>query len=191
MEKLLSKFRKTLCEGTTDLFNGITLYDDLDNLCIEWLKRRDYVVYKLLLNNNIKTIEDLVIHFYNLLEYYHDLNCSPRTGNFKKDIKLLSLFVEHRQKALGVSKDKALQECATIIDYLFKFEDKLNLPMPIGIWVFSLESSSWIIKKVLSLIDQQQYLENEYKVSKMVDDFDNREAHTYEGFDLDFLENRS
>ncbi len=80
--------------------------------------------------SSVKTVKDLMEHFYACRLFYNPDRKFPLSLNFKQDTKFISGFLRKRQQA-GLSRKIAVQEAAMLIDTLFKFEGHLKLREPV------------------------------------------------------------
>jgi hypothetical protein len=152
--------------------------------CIAYLKSVGYKVTKKPVLHKVKKLDELVDLFYNLMEFYHNEVCSL-VSNRQKDRVLISNFLKNRQVELSCSFDESLQDCANIIYGLFIFEETLDLSYPVSISIFS-ENCKWITDRVIAILNENKYIENEIKVERMVE-ANGVDAEKHSGFDLEKL----
>lgn len=100
---------------------------------IKILKERGYRVVKVEFpeTQSITTIKKLVEFFYARRFFYNKDRKYPASVDFKNDSKFASDLVRSRQK-LGLNRKQAIQEAASLIEGLFKFEPFLKLKEPIN-----------------------------------------------------------
>ena len=109
----------------------MSLYFD-EQEAVEELQRRGYRVVKEARSDfeSIRTAKDLVEYFYARRKFYNPERKFPESISYQKDTKVISSFIRSRQE-LGLSREKAVQECAELIENMFKYEKHMTLKEPI------------------------------------------------------------
>jgi hypothetical protein len=107
------------------------LYFD-EQEAVEELRSRGYRVIKESYPGfeNMKTAKDLLEYFYARRKFYNSERKFPESIDHQGNTKVISSFIRSRQK-LGLSRENAVQECAVLIENMFKYEKHLNLKEPI------------------------------------------------------------
>ena len=165
------------CFETTELFGANY---SLDTACRQYLELKDYKVIKEPSLEGVKTVDALVNKFYDLMEFYYDSKCR-KVASPKKDIALLSNFVEQRRIALDTTFTKALAESMLIVKGLFVFKDDIGLDRPIGTWIFGTDKCKWITDKVIDMLNNNKQAENEFKVRQLSSQYEAETEHKLKG----------
>lgn len=152
--------------------------------CVHYLEALGYKVSAKVVSYRVKDLDQLIDLFYSALEYKSGEVCAL-TSNRKKDRALFSNFIKQRQQELGCSHAEGLNDCANIIFGLFKFEDQLDLSLPMGTWVFGSDKCKWITDKVINMLNNIGV--NDLVVERMVDRYSMLHEDDYQGFDFDKL----
>ena len=152
----------------------------LDAACKKYLELRNYKIIEEPILEDVKTVEDLVNKFYDLMEFHYDSKVRT-AANPKKDVALLSNFVEQRRLSLDTTFRKALVDCITIIKSLFIFKEDLGLNRPIGTWIFGTDKCKWITDKVIVMINEQKDAENEMIMRRMSEQYEEETEKSIKG----------
>ena len=109
----------------------MSLYFD-EQEAIEELQSRGYRVVKEAHPDfeSIRTAKDLVEYFYARRKFYNPERKFPESISYQRDTKIISSFIRSRQD-LGLSRENAVQECAELIENMFKYEKHMSLKEPI------------------------------------------------------------
>jgi len=109
----------------------MTLYFD-EQEAVEGLQKRGYRVIKESYPDfeGIRTAKELVELFYARRKYYNPERKFPQSINYRGDTKIISTFIRAREK-LGLSRKHSIQECAELIENMFKYEKHMSLKEPI------------------------------------------------------------
>ena len=128
---------------TNNLFGKDYLYDNLDKICVKYLKYRGFVVpNKVNYAYNITKIDQLIDIFYLNLYKYHP-NSTKLYRDKVEDRRSSTAFVKSRQSASGTSRKEALNECATIIYKFFEYEEFVGFSGTISLSIFSVRKLRW------------------------------------------------
>jgi hypothetical protein len=157
----------------------------IEKECVIYLKSIGYKVSKNITNYKINNIDELIDFFYGLMSYYHNEVCSL-VANREKDKALFSKFIHDRKAELGYTHRQGLQDCANVINALFCHEEALGLTIPVGTWVFGSDKCKWITDKAISILNLNQEVIDEFKVSQLVEN-DEQNSEEYLGFDFEHL----
>lgn len=108
-----------------------SLYFDEEE-AVEELRRRGYRVIKEEYPDfkDVKSAKDLVQFFYARRKYYNVGRRFPESIDYRGDTKIISSLIRSREK-LGLGRRYAIQECAELIENMFKYEKLLGLKEPI------------------------------------------------------------
>lgn len=158
---------------------------EVEAACVAYLKSLEYKVVKKPNFAIVNKLDDLIVLFYSLLNYYHNDACDL-VSNKQKDRKIFSNFIAYRQEELSYSFKEGLNDCANIIKALFIFEKTLELTVPIGTWIFSSHKYKWLIDKVIGMLDDNIELLNDYNLERKVVE-DELKSNEYTGFDFEKL----
>ena len=171
----IDKFDNILSENkTNNMFGKEYLYNNLDTVCIEYLKYRGFIVPKKVESvYNIAKIDQLIDLFYlNLYKYHSDYIKLYR--DIIEDRRSVAAFVKSRKTASGTSKKEALNECATIISTFFKYEEDVGFLGTVSLSIFSSSKLKWILNKVLIIMNDKVQEQNkkrwELKINKITND---------------------
>lgn len=118
---------------------------EVEAACVAYLKSLEYKVIWVSNFAIVSKLDDLIVLFYSLLNYYHNDVCDL-VSNKQKDRKIFSN--SYRQEELSCSFKEGLNDCANIIKALFIFENSLELTVPIGTWVFSSSGINGLLIKL-------------------------------------------
>ena len=188
----IDKFNNILSENkTNNMFGKEYLYNNLDIVCIEYLKYRGFVVPKKVESiSNITKIDQLIDLFYLNLYKYHP-NYVKLYRDIIEDRRSAAAFVKSRKTASGTSKKEALNECATIISTFFKYEEDVGFLGTVSLSIFSVSKLKWVLNKVLIIMNDKMQEQNkkklELKINKITND--NQCENTGIG-DLDIILNK-
>ena len=173
---------------TNNLFGKDYLYDNLDKICVEYLKYRGFVVpNKVNYAYNITKIDQLIDIFYLNLYKYHP-NSTKLYRDKVEDRRSSTAFVKSRQSASGTSRKEALNECATIIYKFFEYEEFVGFSGTISLSIFSVRKLRWVVDKILIIMNDKMKEYNEKKLELKIEKI--TKDHEYENVgigDLDII----
>lgn len=135
--------------------NGLFLDEaSLAEVCKEFLLYKGYkIISPIIVATDVKKIDDLIHYFYNTLRFKHpDLYSVER--NKKKDRHIAKLFIESRQKASGIKRPAAIQECLLIIDTVFSNEDVFSFRQTPNFSIFGQDKLEWVTIKAVDIINK-------------------------------------
>lgn len=158
---------------------------EIEYACAAFLKSLEYKVVKKPSFAVVNKLDDLIVLFYSLINYYHNDVCDL-VSNKQKDRKIFSNFIAYRQEELKCSFKEGLQDCANIIKALFIFESSLDLTVPLGTWVFSSVKYKWLIDRVIGMLDNNTELLNQRTLERKIVE-DEANSSEYTGFDFNKL----
>ncbi len=151
----------------------VLYFDELE--AIEELQKRGYRVIKesYPIFESIKTAKDLLEYFYARRKFYNSDRRFPESIDHQGNTKVISSFVRSRQK-LGLSKQHAVQECAELIENMFKYEKHLRLREPIiSVNILAVRP---IMDRVCSIANEENRevvtLEDERYLNKFYEDYE-------------------
>jgi hypothetical protein len=110
------------------------------------------------LNFNIKTLDELIEFFYSRMSLKH-----PELKHVSRrkvvDRKIMHDFVKSRM-IKGINKERAIDECAGMIEILFKFEDRFRFKYPVlSIGILGQGKLAWVTEKIDDFILQERIKE--------------------------------
>lgn len=130
-------------------------YSELKETCKKFLvyvgyKVVDPVQYQII----VKKQDDLINFFYTLLAYYHPEWLSKRNST-GQDRAMAKQFVEVRMTT-GISKQIALNECAEIIETVFKHENEFHFKYPLSFSIFGQKKLGWVTDYAMQIINKKR-----------------------------------
>lgn len=147
--------------------------DSLVVACKELLKEKGYQVRNRLPDEvKIKSTEDLIHLFYNRLSRKLFNNTIDYRNPKMKDLATAKQFVESRMDVSDLGHLAALQECAEIIEVIFKHYEDFNFKYPINFGIFGQSKMAWVTEKAMSVINREKVREKDILVSKMQDEIE-------------------
>lgn len=162
LEKCLSNLKQTTLAGPN--------YHMVNKLCSEWLKLNGYSVKEPIeYPNKIKNLNELISLFYILFQqHYPDYNV-PFAGS-GRDKKIAKLFIESRMLSDGISKHKAIEQCATLIETVFKHKELFNFDSPPNFGIFGQQNMGWVTTKAIDLLNKDLAKLQKARIEKMVEE---------------------
>jgi hypothetical protein len=96
---------------------------------------------------NIKTLDELIEFFYSRMSLKHkELKFVSRRKVM--DRKIMSDFVKSRMDK-GISRERAIDECAEMIDILFRHEEKFRFKYPVlSVGILGQRNLAWVTEKI-------------------------------------------
>ncbi len=192
IDMFIDRFTVLLSESkTNNLFGKDYLYDDLDKICVEYLKYRGYVVpNKISYHSNITKIDQLIDIFYLNLYKYHP-NYIKLYRDKVEDRRSATAFIKSRQLASGTSRKEALNECATIIYKFFEYEKDIGFSGTISLSIFSVKKLKWLVNKILIIMNEEMKENKEKRLKIKIDKITNDNKHENIGIgNLDTILNK-
>ncbi len=135
--------------------------------CIDYLRVNGYRVVKApKCSYEINKLDDLIVLFYNLLEYKFP-GVVSRYINFSKDRRIARLFVDSRMAAGNYDEFYAMKECGLIIETIFDNFDRFNLDTSnLGFWIFGQQNLGWVTDVALQIIREKALSKEEHESDK-------------------------
>ena len=134
--------------------------------CEELLKLQGYTISKPaeLFFTHVTTLQDLVDLYYNYLNKYYDSEVKF-VSDEQRDFRVVKNFVNKRMKASGLSRSRALRECASIIRTIFSNLNKFKFRGAPGIEILHLKAFGWVIDVAVDIMnDKYKHIrEEEYQ----------------------------
>lgn len=144
-------------------------FDPIDNLCIEFLRERGYSVIKPThYPLKVTKLDDIINLFYLLFNKHYPTFAAPYNSE-ARDRKIAKLFIESRMKADGISRTKALEQCAAIIETVFKNKDSFNFDPYPTFGVFGQQKLGWITEKALGFVNKDLEKFKEIETDKKIE----------------------
>jgi len=103
---------------------------------------------------NIKTLDELIEFFYSRMSLKHK-ELKYVTRRKAMDRKIMSDFVKSRM-AKGINRERAMDECAEMIDILFKYEEKFKFKYNISIGILGQRNLSWVTEKIEDYMNSER-----------------------------------
>lgn len=144
-------------------------FNSVDELCVDWLKLRGYSVHSPKeYPSKITKSDDIISLFYLLFEkYYPGFNIPyNKTAH---DRKLAKMFIESRMAADGISRDKALEQCASIVENFFRYKDKFEFEAAPNFGVFGQANMGWLTNRIVELMNKDMLELKEEKNERLVE----------------------
>lgn len=185
MSELISLRNKVKLLDEISFLGSKDTEKEIETACVSFLKSLEYKVVKKPSFAVVNKLDDLIVLFYSLINYYHNDVCDL-VSNKQRDRKIFSTFIAYRQEELKCSFKEGLQDCANIIKALFIFESSLDLTVPLGTWVFSSVKYKWLIDRVISMLDGNTELLNQRTLERKIIE-DEANSSEYTGFDFNKL----
>jgi hypothetical protein len=132
----------------------------------------------LLVNDQIVTLKDLRNYFYmRLWTKFPERESYHVEGNWEKEMRIIRLFVESREKT-GLNRFNAIQECVALIDIIFNHAEEFNFRKPIDLRVLGQGSAGWITQKASMILNEKLYKQRSDEVEKRIKEYE-------DGYDVD------
>lgn len=104
---------------------------------------------------NIKTLDELIEFFYSRMSLKHK-ELKYVTRRKAMDRKIMSDFVKSRM-AKGINKERAIDECAEMIDILFRYEEKFKFKYPVlSVGILGQKNLSWVTEKIEDYMNSER-----------------------------------
>ena len=148
-----------------------TLFSESNNVqlieaCIEYLKASGYKVIKLpKYNYTVKTLDELISFFYNMLELKHPGHVADHR-DVAENRTIAKLFIKARANASGLNKKDVLNECAEIIRTIFNHEQEFNFKYKITFRIFGQDKLGWVTDKAIQIMNRGLDIEKEELAEK-------------------------
>ena len=103
----------------------------------------------------IKTLDELIEFFYSRMSLKHK-ELKHVTRRKAMDRKIMSDFVKSRM-AKGINKERAIDECAEMIDILFRYEKKFKFKYPVlSVGILGQKNLSWVTEKIEDFMNSER-----------------------------------
>jgi hypothetical protein len=103
----------------------------------------------------IKTLDELIEFFYSRMSLKHK-ELKYVTRRKAMDRKIMSDFVKSRM-AKGINKERAIDECAEMIDILFRYEEKFKFKYPVlSVGILGQKNLSWVTEKIEDFMNSER-----------------------------------
>lgn len=183
VQKLITAFQQG------DLFGDkATLVEKSAEVCVEFLKGQGYSIG--LPNSYPAKIikpDELIAMFYGFVrDIYpkHLWSCS----NGKRDRAIAKAFIERRMKEDNIDRKTAMNQCAFIIQTIFKRPDIFKFETPPTFGVLGQGEMGWLTERAVQLINKQVTKNEAIAVERAVDEMTKRIEETQIGYSLEELE---
>lgn len=132
----------------------------------------------LLVNDQIATLKDLRNYFYmRLWTKYPERQSYHVEGNWEKEMRIIRLFVEAREKT-GLNRFNAIQECVALIDIIFSHVEEFNFRKPIDLRILGQSSAGWITQKASMILNDKLHKQRSDEVERRIREYE-------DGYDVD------
>lgn len=96
---------------------------------------------------NIKSTDGLIEFFYSRMSLKHP-ELKQVSRRKARDRKIISEFIKVRM-AKGINRERAIDECAEMIDILFRYEEKFKFKYPVlSIGILGQGKLQWVTEKI-------------------------------------------
>jgi hypothetical protein len=104
---------------------------------------------------NIKKLDELIEFFYSRMSLKHkELKYVSRRKAM--DRKIMSEFVKARMTK-GINRERAMDECAEMIDILFRHEEKFKFKYPVlSVGILGQKNLAWVTEKIENFMLQER-----------------------------------
>ena len=149
--------------------NGQSIEETRIEAAKEILMRAGYrIIDPVIVNAEINNKRKLRDYFYMRLDSKHPNRQRRRMPNIKYDMQIIGRFVESQMN--GISEKSAIQECVSIINTLFDYEEEFNFKYPIAdIGILGQGKMSWITEKAIELLNRKRNTTVEDKARRKAD----------------------
>jgi len=169
IEKILHNIEEGLSETQQETLFGSESVG-LEDACVDYLKYKGYSVKEpLLCPYKIKKLTDLIALFYVLLSKHNDKDTIVYK-NEKQDLRIAKYFVESIQHTDGLSKQAAMDHCASIIQTVFKNIDRFKFNIPLTFGVFGQQKMSWVTELSIKILNEKIEKYKELRLEKKIDE---------------------
>lgn len=153
--------------------------EDLEKACITFLKSKGYRVTKPVeYRFKIKSLDDLIKHFYLLLDSKHPEYVNVYR-NIKRDRSIAKRFVDSRIEATGYSKELALAECGEIIATVFEHEKEFKFKHDISFGIFGQVKLGWITELAIKIMNKRLTEETELRLADRIKKIEEEQEKEY------------
>jgi len=136
------------------------------------LKAGYRIIDPVVINDKITNKRQLRDYFYMRLDSKHPNRQRRRMPNIKFDMQIIGRFVDSQMN--GVSEKVAIQECVSIIDTLFDYEEEFKFKYPLtDIGILGQGKMSWITEKAIDLLNKKRQQSVEKETNKKADAIEN------------------
>ena len=173
MKKNLEEFFQAISDGLLETQQE-TLFgskaESLEKACVDYLRYKGYSVRKPLMHPyEIKKLNDLISLFYVFLSK-HNKKGELVYKNEKQDLKIAKNLVESIQKTDGLSRQVAMQRCASIIQTVFRNIDRFKFNISLTFGIFGQQNMSWVTELAIKIMNEEIAKYKEATVDKKIDE---------------------
>lgn len=163
-------------------FGSNQKFEKLEQACVFYLKYKGYKIIKpVIYKYNIKKSENLIKLFYLLLDRAHP-EYTNVYRNLSKDRATIKRFIESRLESSNLSKEAILNECAEIIDTIFKYESEFKFKFPINLGMLGQKNCGWITEKSIQIINNKKTNSSKIKQEKLITKYEEEYNEEEMGF---------
>lgn len=144
-----------LASDQTTIFNSKHIVQNINEACVAYLR---FYGYKVTPPNKfdvkIDSIDDLIYHFYSLLN--NNTDGYATSFNLARDRAIAKRFVEARVATTGASKAYVLEECGEIVNTIFaNKEEFINPKYPFDFGIFGNNKMKWLTDKAIKIMNKK------------------------------------
>jgi len=122
--------------------------------------------------SEVTSVLKLRDYFYTRLFNKYPKKINDTVRNFGKELSITKQMVESRME--GVNKKHAIEECVTIIDTIFDYEDAFKFKFPIiDIGILGQKNCEWITEKAVDIMNRNKIKEEEERRDELIDSISN------------------
>ena len=157
-----------MIEDQQDLFTGRSIEEARIEAAKLILLEQGYrVVDPIVVNGEIDNQKKLCNYFYMRMCSNHPNRRYERSPNNLLDMQMISKLV-HARMDTGLEEMGAIQECVSIIDTIFNYEEEFTFKYPVvDTTILGQGKSGWVTAKALKIMDDKiRDAEHEYLIKK-------------------------
>lgn len=183
--KYINAIKEAVSEADQTVLFGNQDSTKLVEACIDYLKFSGYKVTKpAKCVYAINSIDELISFFYILVDVKHPEYVNAHR-NVAENRAIAKRFVQSRMEASNINKKEAFNECAEIIDTVFKYEAEFKFKYDISFRLFGQNKLGWVTDKAIQIINQKRESNGEDALEKKRQDMIDTQDTSDLGFDLD------
>lgn len=115
------------------------------------------IIEPLKMDKDVKDLQELRKYFNSRLWKKYPVKAQYYTQHYKEEMKIIRELVESREE--GTNRERAIQECVTIIDTIFDREEEFNFKNSIA--NINILRMGWVIDTAISMLNLEKERERE------------------------------